>query len=508
MGPRPGPAGRRRRGGGGIDLTFDFKPSDFSDAGNAEIFGSFYAGELAYTDALGWLWFDGRRWDRGDHAVMQRAVELTDTMLADARAELYAALQAQASAKLEEAERIEGSDDRLQKAERAVSGARSYFAHAGKSRNTPRIMAMLELCKHSFVIPLDKLDADPFALNTPDGIVDLRTGALRRHGAETAAAWCTHITATPPGTKGAAQWLEFLETIACGDAGLERDLQQVAGMAAIGAVYHEGIVIAHGGGRNGKSTFFNVLAAVLGDYAGTIDPKVLTTERQNKGAALATLRGKRLVLAAELEEHQRLSTSTLKQLASTDRLTIEEKYRQPDTITPSHTLVLFTNFLPRVGATDDGTWRRLTVVPFNAVISQADARQNYAGELARETGPAILSWIIQGAVSFVQAGCKLHLSTATTSATEDYRARENWLENFIDERCIREPNARVGARELYNAYRAWAQENGEYVRREADFSNSMEAAGYIKITPKNRKTWIGLHLDLARIFGSDCTATG
>lgn len=94
---------------------------------------------------------------------------------------------------------------------------------------------------------------------------------------------------------------------------------------------------------------------MLGSYAGTIDVKVLTTDRQNKGAALATLRGKRLVIAGEMEEHQRLSTSTLKQLASTDKLTIEEKFKQPETVRQTHTLVLFTKFLPRVGSMDNGT---------------------------------------------------------------------------------------------------------------------------------------------------------
>lgn len=303
-------------------------------------------------------------------------------------------------------------------------------------------------------------------------------------------------------------WYKFLEVILCDDNYLAGFLQQVAGMALIGAVYHEGIVIAHGGGRNGKSTFFNALADVLGSYAGTIDVKVLTTDRQNKGAALATLRGKRLVIAGELEEHQRLSTSTLKQLASTDKLTIEEKFKQPETVKQSHTLVLFTNFLPRVGSMDNGTWRRLLVIPFNAVISEQDSVQNYAEMLVEKAGGAILSWAIQGAVDFIKNGFKLVVPDVVAMATEEYQNRENWLENFIDERCIKEPNARVGARALYDEYKRWAQDAGEYVRREADFSTAMEAAGYQKITPKNKRTWTGLRVDLSGQFGNPYTATG
>ena len=92
--------------------------------------------------------------------------------------------------------------------------------------------------------------------------------------------------------------------------------------------------------------------------------------------------------------------------------------------------------------------------------------------------------------------------------TEEYRSRENWLERFISERCIREPNARVGARELYAAYKDWAQDTGEYTRRESDFAEALEKAGYQKITPKNRKTYVGLRLDFANIYGNPCAAMG
>lgn len=303
-------------------------------------------------------------------------------------------------------------------------------------------------------------------------------------------------------------WFKFLETITRNDNHLTGFLQQVAGMALIGAVYHEGVVIAHGGGRNGKSTFFNALADVLGSYAGTIDVKVLTTDRQNKGAALATLRGKRLVIAGELEEHQRLSTSTLKQLASTDKLTIEEKFKQPETVKQTHTLVLFTNFLPRVGSMDNGTWRRLLVIPFNAVISEQDSVQNYAETLVEKAGGAILSWAIQGAVGFIKNGFKLVIPDVVAMATEEYQDRENWLENFINERCIREPNARVGARALYDEYKRWAQDAGEYVRRETDFSTAMEAAGYRRVKPKGTFHYTGLKVDLSAQFGNPYTATG
>lgn len=485
---------------------FDIKPPDYSDAGNANRFSAYFDGLVAYTDALGWLNFNGKYWERGEHAVAERAITMTEEMLIDAMTEVRDMLHLEADAKAAVAEGVEGASEKLKKAQEAVKRAQAYQAHALRSRSAARIAGMLELAKHSLVVPADKLDADPLLLNTPAGTVDLKTGEMKRHDPDTPFLYCTHMTAVSPGSEGAKMWIDFLDTITCGDESLAGFLQLVAGMAAVGAVYHEGIVIANGSGRNGKSTFFNALSAVMGDYSGTIDARVLTTDRQNKGAALATLRGKRLVIAAELEEHQRLSTSTLKQLASTDMLTIEEKFKQPETVKQTHTLVLYTNHLPRVGSTDNGTWRRLIVVPFNAVIPESAGVQNYADKLVKEAGPVILTWIIIGAENFIRNGFKLAFPDAVIEATEEYRQRENWLENFIDERCIREPNARIGARELYQEYREWAEETGEYVRRENDFAVAMETAGYQKIAPKNKRTWVGLRLDLEVKFSNRCAA--
>ena len=481
------------------------QPADYSDAGNAGIFSTVHADDLIYTDALGWLWWNGQRWERDDHKAMSWALELSAAMLKDASAKHRAALLQQAEAKARHAEDGDGeSGEALSHADVETKKAAEYLKHAKASRSAIRIKNMLELSKPALVVKADTLDANPLDLNTPAGIVNLTTGKIRPHDLK---AYCSQITAASPGGTGSQMWADFLHMITQGDSGIQDFLQLVAGMALFGAVYYEGIIIAYGGGRNGKSTFFNALGAVSGDYSGSIAVKLLTTDKNNQGASLATLRGKRLVITGELEEHQRLSVAMLKQIASTDRLVIEEKYHQPETVTPSHSLVLFTNHLPRVGSTDNGTWRRLIVVPFNATIPPGEGVANYGEVLAREAGPAILSWAIQGAVKFAQNGYKLAIPAAVEAITDEYRAREDWFSNFINERCIKEPNARIRSGELYEAYRKWAESVGDYVRRGNDFTAAMEAAGYRYTKSKGYKTWIGIRLDFAETYRSRYSAT-
>lgn len=476
--------------GNAIEAAAAVKPADFSDAGNAAVFVRQNKGRLIFTDALGWLCWNGKVWERSEHKALGLAVALSEDMLSDALNAHRAAQYALAEAKANEAAGT-GTARETDQAKAAVSETKAYLAHAKQTRGAVRLHNILDLARPGLVIKTDKLDADPAALNTPAGIVDLTTGKIKPHSA---GEYCTQITAASPSSQGRDLWDNFLNTITEGNNEITDFLQIVAGMALHGKVYHEGLVLAYGAGRNGKSTFFNALGAALGSYAGNIDIDALTTDRQNRGAAMATLRGKRLVTAGELEEGRRLSISTVKRICSTDRITVEEKYKQPETITPTHTLCLFTNHLPRVGSTDPGTWRRLIVTEFKATIPERESVGNFGDTLAVKAGGAILAWAIDGAVRFAAGGYKLPIPSSVAKTTQEYRQREDWLSNFIADYCEVSADHRVLSSQLYRAYKYWADDAGDYIRRLPDFNAAMEAAGYKKIAPKNRATWIGIRL--------------
>lgn len=452
------------------------RPADFSDAGNAEIFAKTVKGRLLWCDALGWLVWDGKRWEPNEHKAVGLALDFAQKMLDDALARYKDALKADQGGKVSVPEDV-----------------RHYLKHAEKSRGALSIKNMLALSKAYLAIAADKLDADWYLLNTSAGLVDLRSGETRPHDPK---ALCTRLAPFSPSDDGAAMWEDFIDLITAGDAGLKRYLQIKVGSYVFGKIFYEGVDFAVGGGRNGKSTLYNALSAVLGDYAGGIDSTILTTDKQNRGAALATLRGKRLILCGELEEGQRLSVQTLKRIASTDSLTIEEKYRQPETIRPSHHIVLFSNFLPRVGSTDSGTWRRISVIPFNATMPEGDADiPNYADHLVSNAGGAILSWIIEGAVAFHKAGYRVKLPESVMMATADYMQSENWIERYLSERCIVDSSARIRGGELYADYKAFAAQTGDYCRRGNDFVKALEGLGYTRQIVHGRTTWIGLRVD-------------
>ena len=471
------------------------KPADYSDAGNAEVFSREYSSHLAFVDSMGWLYWNGKKWERNEHKALLLAVEFSARLRMEAMEEYKAALHAEAVAK---ANNPDGGEE-VKKAMEATKQAKAFLSHANITRRAARIKAILELSKPNLYVPGSAMDANPVELNTSDGIVDLRTGERKCHRQS---AYCTMITDETADADGATEaWQNFLDVITCDNIELKDFLQMIIGMALFGKVYHEGIVFAVGDGRNGKSTFFNAVGAVLGDYTGYINIDVITTRGSNDKASLATLRGKRMVIAGELEENRYLSAATVKKLASTDPFQVEEKYKQPEIVKPSHTLFLFTNHLPRVKSTDLGTWRRILNVPFNAVIEPIQSVQNFGDILAKRASGAILTWALEGARRFAENEFHLNIPQCVKDATEEYRQREHWLKNFIEECCEVGPNFRVQARTLYAEYKTWAENAREYVRSEKDFAAEMDRLGYHYVLPKRQKHYIGLKLRLVELMG-------
>lgn len=248
-------------------------------------------------------------------------------------------------------------------------------------------------------------------------------------------------------------------------------------------------------GRNGKSTFWNTIAKVLGTYSGNISADALTVGcRRNVKPELAEIKEKRILIASELEEGTRLNTATIKQLCSTDQIYGEKKYKDPLSFTPSHLTVLYTNHLPKVGATDPGTWRRLIVIPFNAKIEGKSDIKNYADYLFENAGGAALTCIIEGTQMVYQNNFQIDPPECVQNAIKSYREENDWLDDFLCECCEIDDSYKEKSGELYSSYRGHCMSTGEYIRGTADFYAAIEHAGFERKRDKSGRYVKGLRL--------------
>ena len=464
---------------------FLLMPEDFSDVGQAIVLSREYMDRLRFSPATDYIVFNGSFWEESQPNAQGIAQELTARQLEEAETEIQRcmkemsdngawAMLAAMGAKKAMAAFSEAQRRSFEKYERAET----YRKYAIKRRDTKYISAALKEARPMIQIEQRVLDADEFLLNLPSGTCDLRTGAVREHNAQD---YITKQTAVDPSGDGMDVWEDALQTFFQGDADLIRYVQEIVGLAAIGKVYIEALVIAYGEGRNGKSTFWNTIARVLGTYSGNMSADTLTVGcKRNVKPELAEAKGKRMIIAAELEEGMRLNTSNVKQLCSTDEIYAEKKYKAPFSYVPTHTLVLYTNHLPRVGAIDQGTWRRLIVIPFNAKIEGKADIKNYSDFLFKMAGGAVLQWIIEGAKRVIAGDYKIVQPRVVQAAIQKYKENNDWLSHFLDDCCEIDPSYEAKSGEVYNTYRSYCNQMGEYARSTTDFYTAIEAADFTR----------------------------
>ena len=478
-----------------------YKPGDYSDVGQAEVLAKYFSCELRYSPATHFIRYNEHYWQESEPGAQAVAHELTRRQLTEATKDLQSAIKLltenggqEIVENTSKAKAESLMNDAQLEAYRDFLAAKAYQSFAIRRRDSKNITATLKESHPMLEISPRDLDADCFLLCTPAATYDLRKGmaGAREHSPED---FITKMTSVSPSDKGKQLWLDSLNLIFCGNQELIDYVQMICGLAAIGKVYVEALIIAYGGGRNGKSTFWNAVSRVLGLYSGNISADTLTVGcRRNIKPEMAEVKGKRLLIAAEMQEGARLNDSTVKQLCSTDDVFAEKKYKDPFSFTPCHTLVLYTNHLPKVSASDDGIWRRLIVIPFDAKIEGSSDIKNYGEYLYQNAGESILAWIIDGAKKVIALDYKIPVPECVQKAIAEYRAQNDWFGHFLEDKCELGASFRESSSALYQAYRNYCIDTNEYIRSTTDFYSALEAAGYGRIKVKNKRFFTGLRL--------------
>ena len=478
-----------------------YRPDDFTDLGQATVLKNTYESCLRYSPSTKFLVYTNGYWQESEEKAQRLVQKLTDKQLKEALTKI-----ANLNKKLENGgvfdviatlQKGENLQDKISKDlfndVQELETNKQYLKFVYKRRDSKYISATLKEVRPIVEIMPSDLNKNPYLLNTPSGTFDLRKGlgGFSEHKAED---FITKITTVSPGNKGKDIWLDCLDKI-YGDAELIDYVQKICGLAVIGKVFIEAMIIAYGDGGNGKSTFWNAIFRVLGNYSGKLSADALTTSvRRNVKPEMAEMAGRRLLIASESQEGARLNESMIKQLCSTDEVMAEKKYKDPFYFTPTHMLVLYTNHLPRISGSDDGIWRRLIVIPYTRKLTGKDDIKNYADYLYENAGEYILSWLIEGAKKVIDSKFRIAEPKVVTDAIKEYKEQSNWFNHFIEDCCEVGKGYEVSSSQLYSSYRAYCSSIGEYPRSTSDFYTALEKNGFKKEVKKRIKYIKGLKL--------------
>ncbi|MFF7242080.1 phage/plasmid primase, P4 family [Streptomyces collinus] len=408
-------------------------PDTLSDRGNAKLFVKLYANDYRHVPGIGWYRWDTTRWQIDeDDTVLWAAGDL--------------------------AENIAGHDPR------GVFTTTSLQQHRRRALSTTGINAMLTQAKSApgMVLNAALLDADPYALCTPDGIVDLRTGLIKRPDPNRD--FHSRSTAVGPQPLPSPRWDRFLtDTFGNDVEGQEMIsyLQLLLGYSVTGDVGGQVLPFLFGSGKNGKSVLLDVLMKLLGDYADAAPPGFLMARPyEGHPTDLAELHGRRVIVCSEVKPGDKFDEARVKLLTGGDRIKARRMRQDFFSFEPTHKLWLLGNHRPEVGTGGFAFWRRMRLIPFERVVPDHRKIDNLADILVTEEGPGILGWLIDGARRYLAGERDLTGPERVRIATTAYAETEDHTGRFYEESTRLAPELRAEQTALYAAYKTWCQNEG------------------------------------------------
>ncbi len=381
---------------------------------------------------------------------------------------------------------------RLLCAGEATKAMRSTNNGAGRSlamSKTVNAVENLAKCDPKFATKADDLDRDDWALNTPDGTINLRTGKIKSH--DPADLITKTTTVGPEG--GCPVWLEFLDCIMRGNVELIRYLQRACGYALTGSTDEQCIFFFYGTGANGKSTFTRILQRIAGDYARTAPAEMFTIRKhQAHLTELARLAGARIVGASELNSGEKWNEQRIKSVTGGEPIVANFMRQDHFEYIPKFKLIFSANDKPTLNDFNEAMKRRIHLVPFEVTIPENE-RDPALFEKLKAEAPGILTWMLDGLVDWRENG--LAVPEIVANATADYFEEEDVVGRWLKANCTE--GDFVYCSELISDFRTFEDSATTWGWSQRRLTKEIERRGYQKHKRKDGVGFLGLRLATA-----------
>lgn len=288
-------------------------------------------------------------------------------------------------------------------------------------------------------------------------------------------------------------WEKCIDDWTGGDKELAHFLQKAAGYSITTLTREKCYFYLYGAGDNGKSVFCGVLKDIIGDYCTTINAAALSPTRGGgtiNNDELADLNGARMVFVHE-QGNKRLDSETIKRISGDgDTVKATRKYERPIEFVPVCKLWITSNEPFTTNDTSKGAWTRPVIINF-AEIPKGKRDRGLKDKLKEEYDD-ILLWLLKGVEMYLNEG--LEHPDSVKQAVEAARADCDIVGQFLSECTESAEGAVIPSKLLYQAWKLWTEERGEYAGSNTYFGRKLAEHGLIKKRMSKGNYYIGIDL--------------
>jgi len=222
------------------------------------------------------------------------------------------------------------------------------------------------------------------------------------------------------------------------------------------------IVVALGGGSNGKTKLVNTIIQLLGVHLVCAQP--IGTFESNRFAT-ASLFGKLLLLDDDVSSNIRLPDGFLKTISEGKIVTAEEKYRSPFNFRALSAPILLSNSTPHLADLSYGMQRRLMVIPFDKQFRGKEKDETLFDRIWASELPGILNRALDGLARLRERG-SFKLPKDVRNANKKFLSDANPLPAFLVECCEKNIKSGIYLKEFYLRYQQWCEESGVTMKQQ------------------------------------------
>ncbi len=297
------------------------------------------------------------------------------------------------------------------------------------------------------------------------------------------------------------KWERFIKHALNNDSELIRYVQKCVGYTLLGGNPKRKLwLVFDNKTATGKSTFLNVISALIGDYSVSVGFEAFASNRKDLEVKRerAMLHGKRLVTISECDEGYQLSVNAVKQVTGNDPLNARNLNEREFTFKPQFKVWFATNKLPRLRDADEAYWDRARVIPFRVHIPEQERIMDLDKRIIESELDGVLMWALQGLNEY-------HIEKGFGSEPEQVQlATRAWQEDtdqvysFTKECCETVEQGSVSHADLFAAFQEWWKSEygeGEICISPKSFSMSLvRINGFTKVKRADGIYFKGLQL--------------
>lgn len=350
---------------------------------------------------------------------------------------------------------------------------------AARSESRASLTSLVDLCRgHEDVLrkpaDFDRCLTDLWCAN---GVVDLRTGVLRPYRRDDLITKRTQTIYDP--MADCSWWRRLIHEAVGEDGDMERYLQLAAGYTATGLISQQCFFTLSGPPASGKSTFIEGIQCALGDLATTTQREVLMSGRAGDAPKeeLARLDGFRMVSVSETRAGDRFNESLMKQITGGDAVQARQLYKVGYAYTPKFKLWIGSNH--DAFSDDPAMMRRIKMIHFSHTIPEKRRDPNLRDRIKSPEGrQAILNWIVEGAMMFLEKG-RLDDTLSIRMAAETWRKASDTIGMWIDENMASSAEATCSVFDLFTNYSSWCKSSRVHAVSRLAFPKELRDRGYM-----------------------------